>query len=54
MMVQGWVHDFMRQGPGQCRRVQRFNKLGIIEERHTIGGHRLNRLALAPLQPEQE
>jgi hypothetical protein len=54
MMVQGWVHDLVSQGPGQCRGVQRFNKVRVIEERHAICGHRWNRPALAPLQPEQE
>jgi hypothetical protein len=42
VMVQGRVHDFVRQSPGQCRRVQRFNKIRVVEERHTIGRHRWN------------
>jgi hypothetical protein len=54
MMVQGRVHDLVSQGSGQSRRVQGFNKIRVVEERHSIGGHRLNRPALAPLQPEQE
>ena len=54
MMVKGRVHDFVSQCPGQRRRVQGFNKIRVIEKRHSICGHRLNRPGLAPLQPEQE
>ena len=54
MMVQGRVHDLVSQGSGQSRRVQGFNKIRVVEERHSIRGHRLNRPALAPLQPEQK
>ena len=53
-MVLRRVHNFARQGPGQCRRVQSFNKVRVVVERHTIGGHRWNRPALVPLQAEQE
>ena len=54
MMVQGRVHDLVSQGSGQSRRVQGFNKIRVVEERHAIRGHRLNRPALAPFQSEQE
>ena len=54
MMVKGRVHDLVSQGSGQSRRVQGFNKIRVVEKRHSIGGHRLNRPALAPLQAEQE
>ena len=54
MMVKGRVHDLVSQCPGQRRRVQGFNKIRVIEKRHSICGHRLNRPGLAPLQPEQE
>ena len=54
MMMKGRVHDLVSQGPGQGRRVQGLNKIRVVEERHSIGGHRWNRPALAPLQPEEE
>ena len=54
MMVKRRVHDLVSQGSGQSRRVQGFNKIRVVEERHSICGHRLNRPALAPLQAEQK
>ena len=54
MMVKGRVHDLVSQGSGQSRRIQGLNKIRVVEERHSIGGHRWNRPALASLQAEQE
>ena len=54
MMVKGRVHDLVSQGSGQSRRVQGFDKIRVVEKRYSICGHRLNRPALTPLQPEQE
>ena len=54
MMMKSRVHDLVSKRSGQCCRVQGFNKVRVVEERHSIRGHRLNRPALAPLQPEQE
>ena len=39
VMVKRRVHDLVRQGSGQSRRVQGFNKFRVIEKRYSIRGH---------------
>lgn len=53
-MVQSRVHDLVSQSSGQSRGVQGFNKIWVVEERHSISGQRWNRPALVLLQAEQE
>src|SRR5258707_9161480 len=54
MMVERRMHDFMGQCSGQGRRIERFNEVGVVVERHTIGRHGLNGPALAIFQSKQE
>lgn len=54
MMVQRRMHDLMSQGASQGRRVERFNKVRVVVERHSVGGHRLNGPALAIFQSKEE
>jgi hypothetical protein len=54
MVLERGVHDLVGQDPGQRRRIQRVDELGVKVKRHSISRHGRDRPVLAPLQAKQE
>jgi hypothetical protein len=54
VMLQGWMHHFVGEGPNQLSTAQRLDKLWVEIERHSVSRHGCDRAARPRAKAKQQ